>query len=266
MESIKKRLSDGQVCVGSWLSLGSMETAEMMVRAGFDWLAIDMEHTGLSANDLVNLIRIVSLGGVAPLVRVGSNDPLLIKRALDAGAEGVIVPMVSSRLEAEKAVRSASYPPRGDRGVGLFRAQDYGLDFPSYRDWINENVLVAVQIEHKDAIEELDEILEVQGVDAFFIGPYDLSGSFGKPGDFSNPEIIAALDEVKRIASSGVRPAAGTHVVDPEPSKVRDAVAEGYRFIAFSSDLLIFSNGLSEHSHDLALERNRSGLAFPNLK
>jgi len=256
MKSIKARLAAGETCVGSWLSLGSLETAEMMARAGFDWLAIDMEHTGLSAGDLVDLIRLVDMAGVAPLVRVGENHPLLIKRALDAGAQGVIVPMVGSVEEAEAAVRSASYPPRGVRGVGLYRAQDYGLDFPGYRDWINDNTLVAIQIEHKDAIDPLPAMLEVDGVDAFFIGPYDLSGSFGRPGEFDNPDVADALERINQIVKSGVRPASGTHVVDPDPAKLKAAIAEGHRFVAFSSDLLIFSHALKAHGEGLEFTRN----------
>lgn len=227
----------------------------MMARAGFDWLAIDMEHTGLSAGDLVDLIRVVDMAGVAPLVRVGENHPLLIKRALDAGAQGVIVPMVGSRAEAEAAVSCASYPPRGVRGVGLYRAQEYGLDFPGYRDWINDNTLVAVQIEHKDAIDELPDLLDVDGVDAFFIGPYDLSGSFGRPGEFDNSDVAGALQRISDIVKSGVRPASGTHVVDPDPAKLKAAIAEGHRFVAFSSDLLIFSHAVKAHADGMGLSR-----------
>lgn len=255
MRSIKARLAAGETCVGSWLSLGSLETVEMMARAGFDWLAIDMEHTGLSAGDLVDLIRVVDMAGVAPLVRVGENHPLLIKRALDSGAQGVIVPMVGSVEEAEAAVASASYPPRGVRGVGLYRAQDYGLDFPGYRDWINENTLVAIQIEHKDAIDQLPAMLDVPGVDAFFIGPYDLSGSFGRPGEFDNPEVADALGRIRKIVESGVKPASGTHVVDPSPDKLKAAISEGHRFVAFSSDLLIFSHAVKTHAEGMGLAR-----------
>jgi 2-dehydro-3-deoxyglucarate aldolase len=260
MQSIKARLAAGDTCIGSWLSLGSLETAEMMARAGFDWLAIDMEHTGIGARELVDLIRVVDMAGVAPLVRVGENHPLLIKRALDAGAQGIIVPMVGSRAEAERAVQYASYPPRGVRGVGLYRAQDYGLGFAQYRDWINENTLVAIQIEHRDAIDELPDMLAVEGVDAFFIGPYDLSGSFGKPGDFENPEVADALARIRAVVKTGVKPASGTHVVDPDTDKLKAALAEGHRFVAFSSDLLVLSHALAGHSASLGLERRFNAL------
>lgn len=254
MTLIKKKLQDGGVCIGSWLSLGSLETAEMMTRLGFDWIAIDMEHTALGSSDLVNLIRVISMSGAAALVRVGANDPFLIKRALDAGAQGIIVPMVTTPEEAEAAVSAASYPPRGTRGVGLFRAQDYGLGFADYKPWADENIFVAVQIEHRDAVPRLREILEVDGVDAFFIGPYDFSGSYGRPGEFDHPDVAEGLRQIQEVVSAGVAPASGIHVVEPEHYRLQKAVEDGHRFIAFSSDMLMFAHGIKAHSDALGLK------------
>jgi 2-keto-3-deoxy-L-rhamnonate aldolase RhmA len=253
--TIKKKLQAGEVCIGSWLSLGSLETAEMMTRLGFDWIAIDMEHTGLGSSDLLNLIRVISMSGTAALVRVGANDPFMIKRALEAGAQGIIVPMVSTPEQAEAAVSAASYPPRGTRGVGLFRAQDYGLGFAEYKPWADENIFVAVQIEHRDALPRLREILAVDGVDAFFIGPYDFSGSYGRPGDFDHPEVAAGLSEIQAVVKEGVRPASGIHVVEPEHARLQKAIADGHRFIAFGSDMLIFAHALKAHADTLNLKR-----------
>ena len=254
MPSIKDLLRADKVALGSWLSLASLETAEMMARAGFDWLAIDMEHTGLSAADLLNLIRVIDQAGVTPLVRVGANDPLLIKRALDAGAHGVIVPNVGSVAEAEAAVDAARYPPRGKRGVGLFRAQDYGLGFKDYKPWADENTLVVVQIEHKDAVPQLKDILAVDGVDAFFIGPYDLSGSHGRPGEFDHPDVAKSLEAIQAVMAQKPDPAPGLHVVEPEHDRLQKAIADGYRFVAFASDMLIFAHSLNGHAGALDLK------------
>jgi 2-dehydro-3-deoxyglucarate aldolase len=226
----------------------------MMARAGFDWLAVDMEHAGISGGELLNLIRVVELAGTAPLVRVGANDPFLIKRALDAGAHGVIVPNVGTPEEAEAAVKASRYPPRGERGVGLHRAQDYGLGFPDYKNWADEHTLVAIQIEHKDAVPRLKEMLEVDGVDAFFIGPYDLSGSHGRPGEFDHPDVKPSLDGIKAVVAQGVEPASGLHVVAPDPAKLKEAIEDGYRFVAFASDLLILAHALEDHGKALGLQ------------
>ena len=129
MKSLKERLRKKEVTVGSWITLGHPSVAEIMAHSGFDWLTVDMEHSAITLHQAQQLIQVIELSGVVPLVRVGENDPNLIKRVMDAGAHGVIVPMVNSKEEAEKAVRSVKYPPKGSRGVGLARAQKYGADF-----------------------------------------------------------------------------------------------------------------------------------------
>ena len=132
MKSLKERLRKKEVTIGSWITLGHPSVAEIMAKAGFDWLTVDMEHSAITLHQAQQLIQVIELSGVVPLVRVGENDPNLIKRVMDAGAHGVIVPMVNSKEDAEKAVRSVKYPPRGFRGVGLARAQKYGADFEGF--------------------------------------------------------------------------------------------------------------------------------------
>ena len=169
-----------------------------MARAGFDWLVIDMEHTAIDTFQAQQMIQIIDLAGCVPLVRVGSNDPLLIKRAMDGGAHGIIVPMVNTPAEARRAVSAIRYPPAGTRGVGLSRAQGYGLGFRQYQIWAEEETILIVQIEHIQAVENLEEILAVEGVDGFIVGPYDLSGSLGRPGDFGHAEVAGALSKVQQ--------------------------------------------------------------------
>jgi 2-keto-3-deoxy-L-rhamnonate aldolase RhmA len=233
---LKQKLRSKQTVLGSWMSLGSPAIAEMMARAGYDWLTIDLEHSVIDLAEAQEMIRTIDLLNVSPLVRLSSNDSVQIKRMMDAGAHGVIVPNVKSAAEARSAVDAVYYPPQGSRGVGLARAQKYGHGFTNYRDWLAENAVVVVQIEHKDAVKNLKEILSVEGIDAFMVGPYDLSGSFGRPGDFEAPEFLAALETIRTVgATSGVSP--GIHVVEPDLNKLSQAKQDGYRMIAYSVDI-----------------------------
>lgn len=235
--SMKKRFQNKDVTIGSWITLGHPSIAEIMARAGFDWLTVDMEHSAITLHEAQQLIQVVELCGVTPLVRVGENNPTLIKRVMDAGAHGVIVPMVNTKDDAEKAVSAVKYPPEGTRGVGLARAQGYGTKFDDYKKWVSSESIVVVQIEHIKAVENLKSILTVQGVDAFIVGPYDLSGSLGVPGMFEHPSVIEAMEEIQKI-SSALQINAGYHVVPPKPEIVKEKIDSGYNLIAYSVDFL----------------------------
>ena len=239
--NLKEKLRNRELTIGSWITIGSTVVAEIMAKAGYDWLTIDMEHSAITIDIAQELIRVIELCGVTPLVRVGNNDANIIKRVMDAGAHGVIVPMVNTREDAENAVRSVKYPPRGFRGVGLARAQKYGADFEGYKQWNDKNSIVIVQVEHILAVENLEEILSVPGVDGFIIGPYDLSGSLGVPGEFDNPEVLDALKRVKEI-SDKKNALSGFHVIPPTDEAFQEKVDEGYKFIAHSLDILFLGN------------------------
>lgn len=241
MKNLKERLRRKEVTVGSWITLGHPSVAEIMANSGFDWLTVDMEHSAITLHQAQQLIQVIELNGVVPLVRVGENDPNLIKRVMDAGAHGVIVPMVNARVDAENAVRSVKYPPRGFRGVGLARAQKYGADFEGYRKWNQKESIVIVQVEHIKAVENLEAILSVEGVDGFLIGPYDLSGSLGVPGQFDHPDVVAALKRIKDV-SKKMNALSGFHVIPPNPAGVSKKIREGYRFIAYSLDILFLGD------------------------
>ena len=239
--NLKEKLRNRELTIGSWITIGSTVVAEIMAKAGYDWLTIDMEHSAVTIDIAQDLIRVIELCGVTPFVRVGNNDANLIKRVMDAGAHGVIVPMVNTREDAENAVRSVKYPPRGFRGVGLARAQEYGADFEGYKHWNDKNSIIIVQVEHILAVENLEEILSVPGVDGFIIGPYDLSGSLGVPGEFDNPEVLDALKRVKEIADKK-NALSGFHVIPPTLEAFQEKVDEGYKFIAHSLDILFLGN------------------------
>jgi len=247
--SLKEKIKNKKLTFGSWVTLGHPSIAEIMARAGFDWLTVDMEHSAITLSEAQNLIQVIELCGVTPLVRVGENNPNLIKRVMDLGAHGVIVPMVNTKEDAEKAVNAVKYPPKGTRGVGLYRAQGYGTKFDEYKKWADTNSMVIVQIEHIKAVENLKSILTVKGIDAFIIGPYDLSGSLGVPGEFSHPSFIEAMKQIQKI-SSNLEVTAGCHIVPPEPKLVKEKIDLGYKFIGYSVDFMFLGEmcrgGLSE--------------------
>jgi 2-dehydro-3-deoxyglucarate aldolase len=240
--TLKERLAGGGTAVGSWLSLGSVSVAEIMAVAGFEFLVVDLEHSPTSLETTAEIIRVVDLVGAIPLVRVTSNDPHLIKRVLDAGAHGVIVPNITTAEEARAAVRATRYPPLGNRGVGLYRAQGYGTQFSEYQAAAASGIAVVLQIESSAAVLNIREILTVDGVDSVMIGPYDLSSDLGVPGDFESEKFLSAVREVSAAArEAGV--ATGFHVVEPDPVQLERYLNEGYRFLVYSVDMRIIDVG-----------------------
>jgi len=201
-----------------------------------------MEHSAITLTEAQNLIQTIELSGCVPLVRVGSNDPAIIKRVMDAGSHGVIVPQINSIKEARDAVAAVKYPPKGTRGVGLARAQGYGMDFEDYKEWNDKNSIVIVQIENIRGVENLKEIISVEGVDGFIVGPYDLSASLGVPGEFEHPKYLQAMDNINNLISKSSTIAAGFHVVPLETEMVLDKIKEGYCFLAYSLDSLFIAD------------------------
>jgi len=260
-EGLKNRLKKKELTIGSWLQIPSTVVAEIMAQAGFDWLVVDTEHSAIGIGQTFSLIQTIDLAGCVPLVRLSVNDATLIKRVMDCGAHGVIVPNVNSPEEAKRAVEATRYPPEGKRGVGLFRAQGYGSDFEKYKNWQKKNTIVIVQIEHIDGVNNLEAILNTDGVDGFIIGPYDLSASLGIPGEFDHPNFIKALETVFEV-SQKMGALMGTHVVIPDVSVAKEKINEGYRFIAYSIDTLILGqscrNGLQEMKSEYKREHNES--------
>ena len=223
--------------IGSWITLNHISIVEIMADAGFDWLCVDLEHSVIDYYGAEKLIATIEAKGCVPYVRVGANDPLIIKRVLDAGAKGIIVPMINSKIDAEKAVNAVKYPPLGNRGVGLARAQGYGFNFEEYADTINNETRVIAQIEHIDAINNLEDIITVDGIDGTIIGPYDLSGSMGKPGKYEDSDVVDVLRKYEEVSKKVNKPM-GYHIIEPNHKLVLEKIKNGYTFIAFSLDIL----------------------------
>lgn len=233
---VRAKLKQGQPSIGTWLTLPDPLAARMMARVGFDWLTVELEHTPTSLETAATIFTIVSAAGSVPLVRVPWNSAENIKRVLDTGAWGIVVPMVNSRAEAEAAVAAARYAPRGTRSIGgQLHAVNFDTDPATYYARANDEILVVVMIEHVRAVEAADEILSVPGIDVVFIGPNDLHHSMGKPPAFESddPDFTQALARVLKLARKhGVAP--GLHVVDAAAAQRR--IAEGFQFIAVASE------------------------------
>lgn len=241
--AIKHKINQGLVSLGSWLTIGNTTIAEIMCNAGLDWLVVDLEHSYMSMEQAGQLIGVINAAGVASIVRLPSNDAVLAKRLLDAGANGIIIPNIKSAEEARFAVAATRYPPNGNRGVGLGRAQKYGRGFQEYFDWQKDGPIVWVQIEDKEAIDNVDEIFSTDGVDGFLIGPYDLSCSLGVPGDFEHPDFKAAIDAIRQAGGQHSCPA-GYHLVEPDPDKLTALINDGFVVIAYSVDMRLIDVGV----------------------
>ncbi len=208
---------------------------EILGKAGYDWVAVDLEHGSIATSDLPNLFRAIELGGASPFARVAQGKMKDVKAALDAGARGLIIPMVQSAAQLEEVIAECLFPPAGKRGVGFSRANLFGKNFDQYVAQINEQLVIVAQIEHIDAVKDLDNILANPRLDAIMVGPYDLSASMGITGQFQHPEFVKAMNAVRTACEKRKFPA-GVHVVTPNPTELKNKIIEGYKFIAYSID------------------------------
>ena len=228
--------------LGSWITLGHPSIAEVMCEAGFDWLCVDIEHSQINIDNLLNLIIAIQGKKMKAYVRVGSNDPSTIKRVLDSGADGIIIPQINTLDEAKRAIKNVRYSPMGERGLGLARAQGYGFNLENYLKGKARNIELIVQIEHYKGIKNLHQILSLEGLDGSFLGPYDLSASIGIPGKFDSKKFIDLVTEYNDVTSKFTKKK-GFHVVSKNIEDVTQKKSEGYDFLAFNFD--VFFMGLS---------------------
>ncbi|MDC1191033.1 aldolase/citrate lyase family protein [Gammaproteobacteria bacterium] len=227
---------NNEISLGTWLSLYSEAIAEVLVNAGYEWVTVDLEHSAITIDQAEKLIRVIDLAGAKPYVRVSSNDAVQIKRVLDAGAQGIIVPMVNTKDDVLAAISAMNYPPLGSRGMGLARAQGYGeANLKSkYIEKSSKELELYIQIESKDALDNLDDIFS-QNIDGYMIGPYDLSSSMGIPGDFKNQDFLEIEASILNTAKKyDIK--RGYHIVEPDTEQLNARIDQGYNFIAFSVD------------------------------
>jgi len=233
--NLKQKLRNNQLTLGSWIMIGDPVSVEVMSLAGFEWLVIDIEHTSIDLHTTENLIRTIQSKKIKALVRISKNEEVIIKRILDMGADGIIVPRVCSKEDAIQAVKYAKYPPIGERGVGLYRASGYGTTFESYKTWVNDELVIIAQIEHIDAVKNIEEIVQVEGIDGIIIGPYDLSSSMGHPGKFERRDVKNAVQKVLDGCKAKNIPS-GFHVVDTKPATLQQKINQGCTFLAYGID------------------------------
>jgi 2-dehydro-3-deoxyglucarate aldolase len=245
-KKLRDKLRKREITLGTWITIGHSAIAEILSNCPFDWLVIDMEHSVIELSQAQQMIQVISRSEKVPLVRLSDQSPTLIKRVMDAGAAGVLVPNVKTAEEAQAAVAAVKYPPTGSRGVGLARAQGYGLNFNEYKEWIDKGSIVIVQIEHVLGVKNIRKILDVPGVDGMIVGPYDLSGSIGLPGKLNDPKVEALVQKTAKIASEMNR-TAGFHVVQPDLEEVKLRIRQGFNLIGYSLDTIILGKTYQDH-------------------
>jgi 2-dehydro-3-deoxyglucarate aldolase len=246
IHDIRARLAADQPTVGTWLQLPSADVAELMARAGYDWVAVDMEHGSFGRTGLPDIFRAIECGGAVPFARLGEASKTQIKASLEAGAQGLIFPMIENRAQLDCAIDWASYPGQDSwrsagelaaeyRGVGYCRANVFGKHFEEYRRELAPEIFLVAQIEHIRALANLESILSHPRLDAIMVGPYDLSGSMGLTGCFDHPDFVRIMEEIAHMCHScGAR--MGLHIVQPDAHELARQIKAGSRFIAYGID------------------------------
>lgn len=243
--AMRKKLDAGEAVLGCWSTLGSPTILEIAGQFAFDWILIDCEHGVASYEALPDLLRALSGSSATSLVRVpGADDLAIFKRVLDAGVEGVVVPQIGSVEQVRRIVRACRYPPQGSRGIAAGRAQRYGADFLDTFRRSNSEVLVIVQVETKEAVDNLEEIMSTPGVDGVLVGFADLSAALGKPFELESAEFLAAIDKVLAVSKKTGKPA-GYYCANPEEAKIK--IAAGFRFVNLCSDTGLLMDGMGKN-------------------
>jgi 2-keto-3-deoxy-L-rhamnonate aldolase RhmA len=237
---VKKSLLAGKNAFGPFQGIGSIAVSEILASKGFDWILVDMEHGQIDLETAGDLFAAIKRGGCAALARVPGNDQATIKRVLDAGAMGIMIPLVNSKDEAERAVKNCLYPPLGVRGLGPGRASLYGIEMLEYAKSANAETLVMLQAEHIDAVSRIEEILSVPGIDMLFVGPFDLACSMGHMENPGHPDVEAAIARLLAAAQSAhVIP--GIFCMGAESAARR--AKEGFKFVALGLDSFYLNAG-----------------------
>lgn len=235
---LKKKLRARETCFAGWTSFGEPQITEVFANAPFDFIGIDIEHGTTSFQQSQRIIAAAQAGGTLCLPRIASHSMEMIKRLLDSGADGIIVPMVENAAQVKNIVDWVKYPPLGKRSFGVNRGQNYGFDFDRYvADWNRSSVLV-VQIESMEGVKNIDEILSFEEIDAVMVGPYDLSGSLGIPGQIEHPRLKEAAQRVIDAAKQSGR-GCGSQLVEFDGASIQDKLKQGYSFIVLASDVFL---------------------------
>ena len=240
---VKRLLKEGKPVVGTWLSLGSITAARFLARMGFDYLTVDIEHSLVNVETTTHMIASIADAGCVPLARVPSNRHDHIKRVLDNGGYGIVVPMIMSRQESRDAVAACLYPPRGNRSVGgSVHALNFAATPAEYYAKVDDEILIVLQCEHIDSVRNFDDVYSVPGIDAVFVGPNDLMASMRSPdGKPPSPEVFKQTLAEILAGCKRNKIAPGIHTFSLEEAKMR--IDEGWQFIAVNSELRFMTDG-----------------------
>jgi 2-dehydro-3-deoxyglucarate aldolase len=239
--SFAERLRSGELLIGTLISLPSPEVTELLASSGFDWLFIDAEHGAFNPQQVQSMLQ--AAGQCPCVVRVPSGDEVWIKKALDIGSDGIIVPQVHTPEQARKIISYCKYSPQGSRGVGIGRAHHYGLGFEYYIKNANRHTAVILQAESRQAIENIDEIIALEGIDAILIGPYDLSASLGKIGQVNDVEVTNAID---RIAEACNQASVRLGFFGVNAAAVKPYIKKGFTLITVGVDCLFLNKSAAD--------------------
>lgn len=235
---LKKQLEERRKVFAAWTSFGHPSISEVFSRIGVDFVGIDLEHSTISLEQTQQIIAVCHGSGTLALPRIASHNREMVKRVLDSGADGIIAPMVSHPSEIEKLISWCKYPPMGQRSYGVSRGQGYGFDFEEYTKSWNESSILIIQIESIQGVENVEELLNFGEVDGAMIGPYDISGSIGVPGQLDHPDVVQACKKVI-LASKKSGKSCGIHLVEPSLNIVQHAFSDGYTFVVLGSDVFL---------------------------
>jgi 2-keto-3-deoxy-L-rhamnonate aldolase RhmA len=241
-QTFRKELLSGKTLIGTIVTQPNPAMVEILADVGFDWLWIDAEHSPMGMADIQGILQAVA-ERCACVVRVPTSNEVYIKKALDIGAPAIIAPHVDSVEIAEQVVRWVKYPPIGERSIGVARAHGYGLDVAGYMNSANDRIAVIVQIEHVKGARDIERILKVDGVDAVLIGPYDLSGSLGKPGEIDDPDVQGYITRVREACQKCKKPIG---IIGITVDAAKPFMDQGYTLIAVGIDTMIFGHAAQD--------------------
>ncbi|MCX6578708.1 MAG: aldolase/citrate lyase family protein [Candidatus Aminicenantes bacterium] len=242
MTTFKQKLRQKLPLIGTIQELPAAEVTEILASAGFDWLFVDMEHSAIDISCMQHILQ-AGQRHCPCIVRSPSHEEVWLKKILDAGADGIIIPLVNTAEEAKRVIRFCKYPPEGGRSIGIARAQGYGMNFREYVAEANEKIAVILQMEHIDAVKNIDAIVKVPGIDALFIGPYDLSGSMGMTGQVNTPEVRRQIEILGNACIAAGLPMG---IFTTDPAEVKPLMEKGYSLIAVGIDAMILGKAAKE--------------------
>jgi 2-dehydro-3-deoxyglucarate aldolase len=240
INKLKKKLIKNSLTIGSWLQLDEANSALIIAKSKFDWIAVDLEHGFFSEHNLPNIFKSILMGSAVPFARVKNSNKSSIVRAMDAGAHGLIVPNIESKNQLNKVIKFANYPPNGERGVGFCPANNFGTDFDKYMKHIRNPIIIAM-IESEKGLNNIHEILTCKGFDGILIGPYDLSASLNITGKFTNIRFKKAIKKILKECKLNKK-SVGMHQVKPSVTELKKMINQGYNFIPYGMDTVFLSN------------------------